>query len=91
MAEAPAEVDLDYAVFVKENRGIFELRIRELLLVVRGPDLQKAYEELMQRKQEIIDAARAYGTLDDVPTAERPPLFEVGPPGLFGRLWSKLR
>ncbi|MBN9089605.1 MAG: hypothetical protein J0J01_22050 [Reyranella sp.] len=88
---AEAQADLDYAVFLKEHRGVYELRIRELLLVVRGPDLQKAYEELMRRKQEIIESARAFGTLDEVPTPERAPLFEGGPQGLFGRVWSRLR
>lgn len=88
---AEAQADLDYAVFLKEHRGVYELRIRELLLVVRGPDLQKAYEELTRRKQEIIDSARAFGTLDEVPTAERPPLFEAGRQGLFSRVWSRLR
>jgi hypothetical protein len=88
---AEAQSDLDYAVFLKEHRGVYELRIRELLLVVRGPDLQKAYAELMKRKQEIIDSARAFGTLDEVPTAEPPPLLEAGPQGLFGRVWSRLR
>jgi hypothetical protein len=88
---AEAQADLDYAVFLKERRGVYELRIRELLLVVRGPDLQKAYEELMRRKQEIIDSARAFGTLDEVPTAERPPLFAAGRQGLLSRVWSRLR
>jgi len=88
---AEARSDLDYAVFLREHRGVYELRIRELLLVVRGPDLQKAYEELMRRKREIIDSAEAFGTLDEVPAAEPPPLFEGPPPGLFGRVWSRLR
>lgn len=87
---AEAQSDLDYAVFVREHRGIYELRIRELLLVVRGPDLQAAYQELMKRKQETIDSAWAFGALDDVPTPERPPLFEV-PHRLLSRIWSRLR
>jgi hypothetical protein len=81
---------MDYAVLVTERRGVYELRIRELLLVVRGPDLQKAYEELMERKREIIEAARAFGTLDEVPKAERPALFEVPPRGLVRRALSRL-
>ena len=52
---AEEDFDIDYAVLVTERNGVFELRIRELLLVVRGPVLHKAYEELMRRKQEIID------------------------------------
>lgn len=87
---AEAQSDLDYAVFVREHRGIYELRIRELLLVVRGPDLQAAYQELMKRKQETIDSASAFGALDEVPTPERPPLFEVPRP-LLSPIWSRLR
>lgn len=88
---AEAQSDLDYVVFLREHRGVYELRIRELLLVVRGPDLQKTYEELMRRKQEIVDSARAFGTLDEVPTAEPPPLFEAARQGLLSRVWSRLR
>jgi hypothetical protein len=87
---AEAELDTDYAVLVAERRGVYELRIRELLLVVRDPDLRKAYEELMGRKREIIESARAFGTLDEVPKAERPTLFKEAPHGLFGRVLSRL-
>jgi hypothetical protein len=86
-----AEPDTAYSVFITERRGVFELRIRELFLVVRDPSLQKAYEELMRRKQVIIDSARAYGTLDEVPQAERPALFDEAPRGWFGRILSKVR
>jgi hypothetical protein len=64
----------DYPVFICERNGTYDLRIRELLLVVRGPDLGKAYEELMKRKQEIIASARAFGTLDELPEPKRPAL-----------------
>jgi hypothetical protein len=86
---ARADLDMDYAVLVTERGGVYELRIQELLLVVRGPDLQKAYEELMSRKQEIIESARAFGALDEVPKAVRPALFERAPHGLFGRVFSR--
>ena len=72
------EPDTDYPVFVTESDGGYDLRIRELLLVVRGPNLQKAYEELVRRKQEIIDSARAFGTLDELPEPKRPSLFTQG-------------
>lgn len=87
---AEEDSDTDYAVLVTERNGVFEVRIRELLLVVRGPVLQKAYEELMGRKREIIDSARAFGTLDEVPRPDRPALFEVAAPGLLGRILSRL-
>jgi len=83
--------DTDYPVLVTERAGKFEVRIRELFLVVRGPDLQKAYEEVIRRKQEIVDSAHAFGTHDDLPQPERPALLEDVQQGLFGRLWSKLR
>lgn len=82
--------DIDYAVLVTERRGGYELRIQELLLTVRGPDLQKAYDELMRRKLEIIEAARVFGTLDEVPPAARPALFDAPSRGLFGRFFSKI-
>jgi hypothetical protein len=85
-----AENDTDYPVLVTERAGRYEVRIRELFLVVRGPDLQKAYEEVIRRKQEIIDSAYAFGTQDDLPQAERPALLEDVSQGLFGRLRSKL-
>ena len=72
------EPDTDYPVFVAERNGEYYLRIRELLLTVRGASLQKAYEELMRRKQEIIDSARAFGTLDELPEPKRPALFRSG-------------
>src|SRR4051794_34626458 len=72
--------DVDYAVFVSERRGVYELRIRELLLVVRGPDLQAAYQELMRRKQEIADKVMAYGTIDELPQPQHPALSRNAPP-----------
>lgn len=87
---AEAELDTDYAVLVTECRGIYELRIPELFLVVRGADLQKTYEELVGRKREIIESARAFGALDEVPKAERPALFDEAPRGLLGRVLSRL-
>ncbi len=73
---AEPQPDLDYPVLVTEREGGFELRIRELLLVVRGADLQQAYEELIRRKREVLDGAKAVGALDELPPPERPPLFD---------------
>jgi hypothetical protein len=70
---AEQQPDLNYPILVTEKEGAFELRIRELLLVVRGPDLQEAYDELIKRKLEVIDGARAVGALDELPPPERPP------------------
>ena len=69
----------DYPVLVTRRDGAFELRIRELLLLVRGPDLAVAYASLLERKREIIDWARESDALDELP---RPPSTPV----LRGRL-----
>jgi len=91
---AEPEPDLNYPVQVTERQGGYELRIRELLLVVRGPDLEKAYAELVKCKQEVIDAARAVGALEDLPPPDRPPLVDaaaLGRPGLYGDIRVLLR
>jgi hypothetical protein len=86
------QLDTDYPVVVTERNGRYELRIRELLLTVHGRDLQLAYEELINQKNEIIDSARAFGTLDDVPPPERPALLGAqhirpfGPRGILSGL-----
>lgn len=87
---AEAQPDLNYAVFVREHRGVYELRIRELLLAVRGPDLQAAYQELMRRKQEIADTVTACGTIDDLPQPQHPALFGNPPHGVLRRFLSSL-
>jgi hypothetical protein len=77
IAMAEQQPDLNYPILVTEKDGAFELRIRELLLVVRGADLQQAYDELMRRKHEVVDGARAVGALDELPPPERPPLVDA--------------
>jgi hypothetical protein len=69
-----AQPDTDYPVLVSERGGHYDLSIRELLLFVRGSDLREAYEELIRRKQEVIESARTYGMLDDLPPPELPGL-----------------
>lgn len=88
---AEMEPDVDYAVLLTERNGIYELRIPELLLVVRGTVLDKAYDELIERKDEIISSARSFGSLDDLPEAERPALFDRTPRGAFARFFSAIR
>jgi hypothetical protein len=55
--------------------------MRELLLIVRGPDLQTDYQELMRRKQVITDTVAACGTIDELPQPQHPPL--LAPHGRF--------
>jgi|HubBroStandDraft_6_1064221.scaffolds.fasta_scaffold935736_2 hypothetical protein len=72
--------DSNYSVRVAERAGGYDLRIRELFLRVRGPNLQQAYEELIRRKQEIIDWAQARDALDELPRPGPPaPLGAVSP------------
>ena len=86
----------DYAVLVVQHSGNYYLRIRELALLVRGPDLRRAYEDLMEQKEEIIDSARAFGMLEDLPEPDRPILLPFdGIPSTTGvfarlrRLWGR--
>ncbi len=73
-------MERDYAVLVTRRDGDFELRIRELLLVVRGPDLTDAYIRLLERKREIVDWARKSDALDELPRpAPVPPLCSILP------------
>lgn len=70
---AAAQSTTDYLVLLAERADGYELHIRELLLWVKGPDLQLAYAELMKRKQELMDWARLVGALDDLPIAQPSP------------------
>lgn len=67
-----AQPDREYPVLVSVRDGTYELRIQELLLVVRGTDLEQAYQELMKRKQEVFDWAESFEALDEVPPAQWP-------------------
>ena len=67
----------DYPVVVIERDGGYDLSIPELLLYVRGADLRQAYEELMKRKQEVIEAAQSIGALDEVPAARWPAVLDA--------------
>jgi hypothetical protein len=70
----------EYAVQVTQRDGEFELRIRELLLVERGPNLKEVYARLIERKREIIDWARTIDSLDELPQPKPvPPLGSVLP------------
>lgn len=66
--------DTDYTVMVTRRGGDYELRIWELRLVVRGPDLDRAYRELLKRKQQVIDWASEVGSLDELPLPRQRPL-----------------
>jgi hypothetical protein len=64
---------LEYAVLITQRRDGFELHVRELLLTVRAPTLQAAYDELLERRRELIEDARIIGKLDSLPAPDAPP------------------
>ena len=76
--------DVDYPVRVTERPGGFELRIQELLLSVRAPDLQEAYDELLERKQEIIAWASKIDALDELPPPDLPSILRPETPRMAG-------
>jgi hypothetical protein len=59
--------DTNYKVVIAEKDGRFCLRIDELCLFVWGETIASAYEELMHRKQRVIDEARDADALDQLP------------------------
>jgi hypothetical protein len=70
---ASSAIDDGYRVLITERSGGYELRIRELQLTVRGPSLERAYDDLMIRKRKIVEWARSLDALDELPTPEPPP------------------
>lgn len=58
-----------FPVLVDVQGGQFRLRIKELALVVRGPDLDLAYDELKRRRLELIEWAKAANAMDELPSA----------------------
>jgi hypothetical protein len=87
---AEVEPDPDYAIFVRESTGVYELRIQELLLVVRGSNLEKAYEDLTKAKREVVQAARTLGMTRELPQPRRLVLFEALPARIIRSAPSKL-
>jgi len=62
-----------YTIVVTLRRGVYELRIPELLLAVRATDLHDGYERLRKRQQEMVDFARSVDALDELPSPAKPP------------------
>jgi hypothetical protein len=58
---------VNYPILVTERHGAFELRIRELRLVVRAPTLQQGYDRLTSRLCEILAHVQAMDALDELP------------------------
>jgi hypothetical protein len=65
----------NYAVLATKlgDRRGFELRIRELLVIVRSDDLAEGWRLVQARKQEVIDCARSAGLIDELPSPLPPP------------------
>jgi peptidoglycan/LPS O-acetylase OafA/YrhL len=79
-----------YPVLVSANGAGFLVRIQELQLTSAGLTLQQAYDELIQRKDQLIDWARAIGTLDELPPPGRAPLVQAVQPSLAKRAANAL-
>ena len=73
MDEWPSK--FDYPVLIRECKDGYQLRIRELLLTVHGKDLQRAYDELMRVKSELVDLAQSFNMTRELPApGQAPPL-----------------
>ena len=67
-------MDTNYPVLVAEHKGQYTLRIRELMLIVRGRELSRAYGEILDKKRQLIAWAKAVGALDELPSPQLPVL-----------------
>jgi hypothetical protein len=65
--------EADYAVLVTKLGQGCELQIRELLVSVRADDLAEGWRLIQERKQEVIDCARAAGLTEELPLPLPPP------------------
>jgi len=65
-----------YTIVVTRHRGVYDLRIPELLLAVRARDLYDGYERLLKRQQEVVDLARSMDALDELPSPTEPPALK---------------
>jgi hypothetical protein len=64
---------VEYAVLVTEHPDGFQLHVPELLLTVRAPTLQSAYDELLERRRELLEGASIIGKLHTLPAPQAPP------------------
>lgn len=64
----------DYPVLVSVHNGEFCLRIKELAIVVRNRDIQRAYEELRGRVLELIRWAKLANAIDELPAPKVIPI-----------------
>ena len=90
MAEMKA--DTNYPVFISKHRGLYYLCIRELFLSVRDTDLRRAYDELMNRKKEVLDWVVSLGSVDELSPPEPPSLIQQGSSqtGFIRWIWRRL-
>jgi hypothetical protein len=70
---------VNYPILVTERHGAFELRIRELRLVVRAPTLQQGYDRLTSRLHEVLSHAQTMNALDELPPPGLPRLRSILP------------
>jgi hypothetical protein len=67
----------NYAVHITEGVDGVELRIKELLIIVRGASVEGAYQKLLEHRSEILDWATTLGLLDQLPVPCSPPALRA--------------
>jgi len=63
-----------YAIVMTQQDDGYELRVLELLLVIKAPTLREAYERLRTREHEIVELARRLGAFHELPAPAMPKL-----------------
>lgn len=71
----PSLSDIVYPVLVTKRCGGFELRIRELLIIVFATNLEDGWRLLVDYKRQVVGLAEAAGLRDEVPPPDPLPLL----------------
>jgi hypothetical protein len=66
--------NLNYPMIIICRAKCFELHIRELALMARGPTLEDAYRQLAEQKAKVLQWATVVGLLDELPPPSPPAL-----------------
>lgn len=64
-----------YPVLVEHDAAGFTLHVTELLVTVRAPTFEVAWERLRHRLQEVVDLAESSGIGDQMPLIKARPRF----------------
>jgi len=74
MQTQDASRNLNYPMFIMRRADCFELHIRELALMARGPTLEDAYRQLAEQEAKVLQWATVVGLLDELPPPSPPTL-----------------